>query len=186
VPASASPGSVAGNGVFALFIAGLIVSGMALLLLLNTTLAEGAFQIQALSAAQQQLQVSQQTLLLYVARNESPDALARQATKLGMVPVTSPAFLRLSDGAILGSPVPAAMRKPAAAPAKTTGVTAAPSSDGAVNMTAVPGATGAAAATTPTDGAALVSATGATKAPVTKTKPAATKPKAGPTAGALR
>ena len=154
--------------------------------MLNTTLAEGAFQIQALSGQQQQLLVSQQTLLLYVARNESPDALARQATKLGMVPVTSPAFLRLSDGAILGSPVPAAVRKPAAAPVTSTGVAAAPSSDGAVNMAAVPGATGArTSTTTTTDGAALVSPSGVAKPQATKPKPA-TKPKAGATAGAVR
>jgi hypothetical protein len=180
MPTSSTPGSVAGNGVFALFIAGLIVAGMALLLLLNTSLAEGAFQIQALTAQQRQLQVSQQTLLLYVARNESPDALARQATKLGMVPVSSPAFLRLSDGAILGSPAAAVARKPPAAPVTATGTGATPSPDGAVNTAAVPGATGATTTTpTTTDGAAPGTS-------ITKPKPAATKPKAGPTAGAVR
>ncbi|MEO6823033.1 MAG: septum formation initiator family protein [Candidatus Nanopelagicales bacterium] len=159
---------------------------MALLLLLNTTLAEGAFQIQALSQQQQQLQVSQQALLLYVARNESPDAMARQATKFGMVPVTSPAFLRLSDGAILGHPAPAASPRPAVAPVAAAGLAAASSgiSDGAVNMAAVPGAPGVSTSTT-TDGATLASPARGAKVKAATPTPATT-PKAGPTAGAVR
>ena len=37
----------------------------------------------------------------------APEALAASARQLGMVPAASPAWLRLSDGAVLGSPTPA-------------------------------------------------------------------------------
>jgi hypothetical protein len=119
VAAPAPRSSVVGNRAFALLIVGLIVGGMALLLVINTTLAEGAFQIQALQKKQQAQLVAQQALMLYVARNEAPDALAAQAARYGMVPVAAPAFLRLSDGAILGRPTPAVARVagPPAAPA---------------------------------------------------------------------
>ncbi|MEO6821708.1 MAG: hypothetical protein ABI468_04425, partial [Candidatus Nanopelagicales bacterium] len=137
---------------------------------------------QSLSQQQQQLQVSQQALLLYVARNESPDAMARQATKFGMVPVTSPAFLRLSDGAILGHPAPAASPRPALAP--VAAAVPAGTSDGAVNVAAVPGSPGVSTSTT-TDGAALASPARAAKVKAATPTPATT-PKAGPTAGAVR
>lgn len=177
VPAPTTTGSVAGNGVFALFIAGLIIAGMALLLLLNTILATGAFQIQALTRQQQQLQMSAQALQLYVARSESPDALARAATRYGMVPVTSPGFLRLSDGVVLGAPVPAAVPRPVAPPPQVTK----PASSGALNMAAVP-STGAHTPTTPATDAAKATSTGVTKQPAKTSAKKPTKP--GATAGA--
>lgn len=174
--AAGPSGSVAGNGVFVLFIAGLIVAGMAVLLLLNTILAEGAFQIQALTRQQQQLQQNQQALMLYVARNESPDALARQATRFGMVPLSSPGYLRLPGGAVLGAPAPAVARRPAAPPVT-------PAVTGALNMAAVP-SPGAA------DGAQPVTKPAATDARQrTSTTPAskpAKKPKPGATTGVRR
>ncbi len=105
VPAPAP--AVAGNGVFALVVVGLLVGGMVMLLVLNTTLAQGAFEISSLTSTQNQRAVQEQQLLQQVALEEAPDSLQKRASALGMVAVTSPVFLRLADGAVLGIPHPA-------------------------------------------------------------------------------
>jgi hypothetical protein len=130
VPAPAP--SVAGNGVFALVVVGLLVGGMVMLLVLNTTLAQGAFEISSLTSTQNQRAVQEQQLLQQVALEEAPDSLQKRAAALGMVAVTSPVFLRLADGAVLGVPHPATTvprslprRGPPAAGAVTTDAAAA-------------------------------------------------------------
>ncbi|HVE63244.1 MAG TPA: hypothetical protein VNB94_05535, partial [Mycobacteriales bacterium] len=40
-----------------------------------------------------------------VAALEAPERLAARAAELGLVPAGPPAFLRLSDGAVLGAPL---------------------------------------------------------------------------------
>lgn len=159
--------TVAGNGVFALIVVGILLTGMVLLLVLNTTLAQGAFQIGALTQTQNQLAVTEQQLLQDVAAEEAPEALQRRAGQLGMVPVTSPVFLRLADGAVLGTPTAAV------APRKHTAAPAAPSAPNP--MTAVPETT-----TTSTTAKTAATKTAATKTtkPAAATKPAtSTKPK---------
>jgi hypothetical protein len=105
--------AVAGNGVFALVVVGMLVGGMVLLLVLNTSLAQGAFEIGTLTRSQNQLAVQEQQLLQEVARAEAPESLQARADSLGMVPVTAPVFLRLADGAVLGIPKPAKASRPA-------------------------------------------------------------------------
>ena len=78
--------SVAGNGMFAFIVAGLLVLGMVGLLVLNTTLAQGAFEIGSLTTVQRDLAVNEQRLLQTVARAESPESLEQRADELGMVP----------------------------------------------------------------------------------------------------
>lgn len=51
-----------------------------------------------------------QTLETQVATLEAPDLLMTKARKMGMVPVETPVFVRLSDHKILGKPVPAVAR----------------------------------------------------------------------------
>jgi hypothetical protein len=80
---------------------------MVMLLVLNTTLAQGAFEISSLTSTQNQRAVQEQQLLQQVALEEAPDSLQKRASALGMVAVTSPVFLRLADGAVLGIPHPA-------------------------------------------------------------------------------
>jgi hypothetical protein len=99
--------AVAGAGLFALVVTGVMAGGAVLLLVLNTTLAQGAFEMSRLEKQQRDLAVQEQTLLQQVAKAESPETLARRAEALGMVPVESPVFLRLADGKVLGVPVPA-------------------------------------------------------------------------------
>jgi hypothetical protein len=99
--------TVAGTGVFALVVTGLLVGGMVLLLVLNTSLAQGAFEIGALTKQQRELAVTEQRLLQEVAVTESPESLQREARRLGMVASVAPVFLRLADGKVLGTPQPA-------------------------------------------------------------------------------
>lgn len=99
--------SVAGNGAFLAIVGALILAGMAALLVLNTSLAQGAFELQRLQAQQSDLQITEQSLQQQVEAAQSPVALKARADELGMVPVTVPAFLRLADGTVLGDPTPA-------------------------------------------------------------------------------
>ncbi len=123
--------AVAGTGVFALVVVGTLVAGMVVLLVLNTSLAQGAFEIGTLTKAQNQLAVQEQQLLQEVARAEAPEALQARANDLGMVPVAAPVFLRLADGAVLGIPKPAKASRPklpatGAAPSAVTTATRTP------------------------------------------------------------
>lgn len=120
---------VAGSGVFAVIVVALLLGGMVSLLVLNTTLAQGAFEIGSLTKVSRDLAVNEQKLLQKVAHAESPESLQSRADDLGMVPATAPVFLRLADRAVLGSPSPAVAKPVAAAAAKapkkpTTGTTA--------------------------------------------------------------
>lgn len=145
----AAPAAVAGNGVFALVVVGLLLSGMGVLLVLNTTLAQGAFEIRSLTGAQSALAIQEQQLLQQVAIAESPESLQSRADALGMVPVASPVFLRLADGAVLGTPVPAsAPPHPKSVP--TVPVTGgSPATAAATTTTATATATKGATATAP-------------------------------------
>ena len=67
--------AVAGNGIFALVVVGLLLAGMVMLLVLNTSLAQGAFEIGSLTKTQDALAVSEQQLLQQVARAEAPESL---------------------------------------------------------------------------------------------------------------
>lgn len=146
VPAPAP--AVAGNGMFALVVVAMLLGGMVVLLVLNTSLAQGAFELGALARTQSQLGVQEQKLLQNVALQESPESLQKRADGLGMVPVVAPVFLRLADGAVLGTPVPA-KRVRGTAGLPTTGLTGTP----------VPGVVGPTAATS---GAATTGTTAGT------------------------
>jgi hypothetical protein len=91
---------------FVLLVLGLLLAGMVTLLLLNTALAEGSFVVQELQQRANELADDEAALVQDVAIAESPAELADRASELGMVPATNPAFLRLSDGAVLGTPQP--------------------------------------------------------------------------------
>jgi len=87
------------SAVFALFLAQLMLS---------IVLSDGAYQISSLQAEQKQLSRTEQDLAEKLDLLASPQSLAQRAESLGMVVGTSsPAFLRLSDGALVGTPVAA-------------------------------------------------------------------------------
>lgn len=110
------PSARAGVGIFVAMVMALLVLGMIVLLLLNTALGQGAFELQNFQQQRQALSDQEQTLLQTVTEGQSPQVLARKAAMLGMIPVTSPVFLRLRDGKILGTALPAVLPKPPAAP----------------------------------------------------------------------
>jgi hypothetical protein len=86
------------GGVFAILIAQLLIS---------IVLSDGAYQISALQSEQKELSRSAGTLTEELDLLASPQHLAASAEALGMVSNTNPAFLRLTDGAVLGAPAAA-------------------------------------------------------------------------------
>lgn len=91
---------VAAAGIFA------IISGQ---LLLSVATSQAAYEITALESEATTLSRTWQSLTVELDAVASPQNLAAHAESLGMVRNTNPSvFLRLSDGAVLGHPAPAA------------------------------------------------------------------------------
>lgn len=76
-------------------------------LLLNTSMAQGEYERFALQSRLAESAQVQQQITGELRLAESSARLAAAASALGMVPTTHGAYLRLSDGAVLGDPVPA-------------------------------------------------------------------------------
>jgi hypothetical protein len=114
--------SRAARAPFVIAVVVILGAGLLGLLLLNTVLAQDAFRLHALQLQGHVLADQEQSLQREVERLQSPQSLATQATRLGMVPGGPRAFLRLSDGKVLGVAVPgqAPVVLAAAAPAATT------------------------------------------------------------------
>ncbi|MFG1812849.1 hypothetical protein ACGFIF_03695 [Kribbella sp. NPDC049174] len=89
---------------FVIFVVSLLAAGLVGLLLLNTELQSGTFQVTALNKQADQLRDQQEQLEKQVRTLESPQNLADRALRMGMVPNPNPVFLRLSDGRVLGVP----------------------------------------------------------------------------------
>lgn len=96
-----------GNGVFAALCMTLMVGGLFALLMLNTAMAEGSFTLHRLQSTSGELADTQDALTQAIDAQRSPGNLAARASRLGMVPADSAAFLRLSDGKVLGVASPA-------------------------------------------------------------------------------
>lgn len=97
----------ASRGVFALVLGGMLLLGMVLILVINTSLAQGAFTVSELRAERTTLSQQEQALSEAVAAAAAPEALEQRARSLGMVPSESPVFLDVESGAVLGNPKPA-------------------------------------------------------------------------------
>jgi hypothetical protein len=91
-----------GGAAFGVFCATLLTIGLIGLLLLNTVLAQGSFTLSKLRATSDQLTDVQGALNQSLDASKSPANLATRATSMGMVPAQSAAFLRLSDGKVIG------------------------------------------------------------------------------------
>ena len=83
------------SSLFAIFIAQL---------LLSIVVSDGAYQISSLHSQQRELLRTEQALAEELNLLGSTQHLFGQAASLGMVPSAHPAFLRLSDAAVLGAP----------------------------------------------------------------------------------
>jgi hypothetical protein len=86
------------GGLFAVLIAQL---------LLSIVVSDGAYEIAALQQDQRELARDEQQLTEALQVLESPQHLAANAVALGMVTNTGTAYLRIADGAVLGTAVQA-------------------------------------------------------------------------------
>ncbi|MFD8384435.1 septum formation initiator family protein [Streptomyces sp. NPDC059679] len=102
---------VARRTPFVLLVVVLLGSGLIALLLLNSSLNQGSFELSRLEKQTDELSDERQALQQEVDRLSAPDALERRARELGMVPGGSPAFLN-PDGSVSGAPAPAASGGP--------------------------------------------------------------------------
>ena len=80
---------------FALFISISSVVGVAVLLLINTLLAQDAFELSRLKAESRLVSDQREALARAIEKSSSPSALAHSAYVLGMRPSDSPIFLNL-------------------------------------------------------------------------------------------
>lgn len=78
--------------------------GLVGLIIMSTILQAQSFEAAKLESRADALKTEQQTLAREVDRMQSPAEVARRAIAVGMVPNANPAFLRMSDGAVLGKP----------------------------------------------------------------------------------
>ncbi len=89
---------------FVLLLVGLLGGGLVCLLLINTTLAEGSFQITAMQQKNAALAQQEQALQQETAQLEAPASIAARARQLGMRPVGRLRFLDLKNGRIYSQP----------------------------------------------------------------------------------
>ncbi|MEU3553119.1 septum formation initiator family protein [Streptomyces fragilis] len=145
-------GSQAARTPFVLLVVALLGGGLITLLLLNSALSEGSFRLSDLRRETKALTDDEQALQRDVDAHAAPDALARRAQELGMVPGGDPAFLQ-PDGTVRGRPQaatgipsPPAQASPSvSATAAATPVSPSGSGEPAASGPASPTAPGAAA-----------------------------------------
>lgn len=101
------PSAAPSHGGMLVVCAGLILSGLLMLLFLNMSLAEGSFRVHELQREAGELAETETALEQSITAVSSPASLAAQASRMGMVPASSPAFLNLGDGTVLGVADPA-------------------------------------------------------------------------------
>jgi cell division protein FtsL len=102
-----STGRRAARVPFVTLVSVLLLGGVAGLLFLNTSMQQVSFTATAMEQRASELEAQRQSLQMELDSLRDPQRVALQAKQMGMVPPASPAFLRLSDGKILGKPTPA-------------------------------------------------------------------------------
>ncbi|MEV6755638.1 cell division protein FtsL [Streptomyces sp. NPDC051214] len=95
--------SQAARTPFVLLVVLLLGGGLITLLILNSSLNEGSFQLSELKKETTELTDQEQELQRDVDAYAAPEALQRRASELGMVPGGDPAFLN-PDGTVRGVP----------------------------------------------------------------------------------
>ena len=97
-----APPEIQGNGVFLALCVALLLGGFVGVLMLNTAMAKGYYTMRDLQRRSDALTDQQDSLRHTIDSVSGPGPLARRARDLGMVPAETAAFLRLSDGKVLG------------------------------------------------------------------------------------
>ncbi|WP_203335243.1 hypothetical protein [Nocardioides limicola] len=85
----------------------LLIGGVVGLLLFNTSMQQASFAATSLEHQARVLTAQEQTLRMELDTLRDPQRVAETAQRMGMVPATSPAFLDLATGRVLGEPRPA-------------------------------------------------------------------------------
>ena len=99
--------SKASRGLFVIVLTSILGVGLFGMLLINTTLAQGAFTVSELRWTHTQLIRTEATLTETVAALTGPTVLEASARELGMVPSPTPAFIKIPSGKVLGKARPA-------------------------------------------------------------------------------
>jgi hypothetical protein len=89
---------------FVVLICTVLVLGVVGLLMFNTQMQQTSFAATALQHRATALRAQQQDLAMELQRLRDPQQLAQRARSLGMVVPADPAFVRLTDGKVLGTP----------------------------------------------------------------------------------
>lgn len=92
---------------FAVLVIALLAAGVVGLLMFNTHMQQSSFTATALQNRVNALTAEKQSLDMELDRLRDPQRLATAAKRRGMVAPAQPAFVRLRDGRVLGSPTPA-------------------------------------------------------------------------------
>ena len=92
---------------FVTLVSFVLLAGVVGLLMFNTSMQQAAFAATSMEQQASTLTAREQTLRMELDQLRDPQRVARQAQRMGMVIPATPAFLRLSDGKVLGTPTPA-------------------------------------------------------------------------------
>jgi hypothetical protein len=92
---------------FVILVAVVLLVGVVLLLMFNTSMQQASFKATRLEQRATLLNAKKQQLRMELDTLRDPQRVSEEAARLGMVPLLTPAFLRLSDGSVLGVAEPA-------------------------------------------------------------------------------
>jgi hypothetical protein len=92
---------------FAVLVFAILGAGVVGLLMFNTHMQQASFYATRLQQQADDLTARQQALDMDLERLRAPQRLAEAGKALGMVAPGVPAFVRLSDGTVIGTPTPA-------------------------------------------------------------------------------
>jgi cell division protein FtsB len=92
---------------FVTLVSFVLLAGVIGLLMFNTSMQQASFTATAMEQQAATLTAREQSLRMELDVLRDPQRVAAQAQRMGMVVPATPAFLRLSDGKVLGTPTPA-------------------------------------------------------------------------------
>jgi hypothetical protein len=97
---------------FVMLVSFALLAGVIGLLMFNTSMQQAAFTATSMERQASTLEARKETLQMELDQLRDPQRVAREAQGMGMVIPATPAFLRLSDGKVLGTPTPATRENP--------------------------------------------------------------------------
>jgi hypothetical protein len=97
---------------FVMLVSFALLAGVIGLLMFNTSMQQAAFTATSMERQASTLEARKETLQMELDQLRDPQRVAREAQGMGMVIPATPAFLRLSDGKVLGTPAPATRENP--------------------------------------------------------------------------